>query len=162
MKQRASLVQNMASNGRVRPFSQIRDVIREELLEPRSAFVSTQIFDSDWKIFEEVSRVLRIRFAHSEHSEDFGNIFDYQLTGGFNEHVGNAMRLGAEMLMESGIFGLRRKWEKLRQVFKRPNKTVVEKAFVELSFYNSDVHLVFGVYAAGIVVATLHLGAEYV
>ena len=39
MKERASLLQNMASNGRVRPFSRIRDVIREELLEPRNACV---------------------------------------------------------------------------------------------------------------------------
>ena len=74
--QRASLLENMASHSRVRPFGRIRDVIREELLQPNTAFVSpAKTFDSDWKIFEEESRVWGVRFAPSERNEDFGGIF---------------------------------------------------------------------------------------
>ena len=45
---RSAFLRNMANHSRIRPFSQIRDTIREELLEPRTAFVSrAETFDSD-------------------------------------------------------------------------------------------------------------------
>ena len=101
LQQRNSLLHNMASHSRVRPFSRLRNVIWEEMLQARAAFVSpAESFDADWKIFEEESKALRVRFVHSEHAEDFGSMFGYQLTSGFNEHLRNTMGQRAEMLME--------------------------------------------------------------
>ena len=161
LRRRKSLLQNIARHSVVRPFSQIGRVIREEMLQPRTAFVSpAETFDGDWKIFEEESSALHVRFSYSQNSEDFGSMFGYQLTSGFNEHVGNAMHLRAEMLMESGIFWLWKQWEKLRRDFGN-RITPGGKKFVELSFRNSDIHLTFAVYWIGILVALLFRGAEY-
>ena len=161
LNRRQSFLQNMASHSRIRPFRRIRNVIHEQLLLPRTAFVSpAENFDGDWKIFEEESRVLHVRFSYSEHSEDFGSMFGYQLTSGFNEHVGEEMQLRAQMLMESGIFWLWKKWEKFRLDFGN-GKSPSGKKFVELSFRNSDIHLTFAVYLIGVLVALIFRGAEY-
>ena len=161
LRRRASLLQNMASHSRVRPFSRIRGVIREELLQPHTPFVSpAEMFDADWKTFEEESKALLVRFAHSEYFENFGSMFGYQLTSGFNEYVGNAVPLRGEMLMKSGIFWLWKKREKLRQDF-NSRKASNGKTFVDLSFRNSDLHLTFGVYLIGVFIALLLVGAEY-
>ena len=161
LRRRTSLLKNMASHSRIRPFSRIRKVIRNELLQPRTAFVfPAGTFDTDWKIFEEESRTVGTHFAHSEHVEDFGGVFGYHLTSGFNEYVGNMLHLWGEVLMESGIFWLWKTWEELRRCF--PGRsTSKEAAFVELSFRNSDVHLVFVVYVVGLFQAMLYMGAEY-
>ena len=103
---------------------------------------------------------MRVRFAHSEDFESFGNMFGFQLTSGFNEYVGNAVHQRGEMLMESGIFWLWKKWEKLGRVF-NSRKMPSGKTFVELSFRNSDLHLTFGVYLVGVFIALLSVGAEY-
>ena len=159
--QKTLLLQRMTNQSRIRPFSRIRKVIREELLQPRTAFVSAaETFEADWKIFKKVSRRLNVRFAHSQEGENFGSIFGYELTGGFNEYVRNAMHVRGEMLMESGIFWLWKKWERLRRAFRVRNRTVEGKEFVELSFGNSDVHLVFYIYLISVTVAVLVGGAE--
>ena len=161
LSRRTSLLWNMANHSRIRGFGKIRRVIREELLQPRTAFVSpAETFDADWKIFEEESNVLGVRFSHSEDYESFGSMFGFQLTSGFNEHVGNAVHQRGEMLMESGIFWLWKKWEMLRRVFNSP-KVPNGKTFVELSFRNSDLHLTFGVYVVGVFIALLFVGVEY-
>ena len=81
----------------------MRNVIRKELREPGTAFVSpAAMFTTDWNIFEDESRFLNVRFAHSEHSEDFGSMFGYELTSGFNEHFRNAVYRRGEIPMESG------------------------------------------------------------
>ena len=158
---RTSLLQNMASDGRIRAFGRIQDIIRQELFQPRTAFVSpAETFDTDWKIFEEESRTLRVRFSHSEYAEDFGGMFGYELTSGFNEHVGKAMDLRGDMILQSGVFWLWEKWEKYRQDFRNRNTLAVGKAFVEISFTNSDVHLTFAVYLIGVLVAVLIFGTE--
>ena len=102
---------------------------------------------------------MNFRFSHSEYSEDFGSMFGYQFSSGFNEHVGSMVHRRGEVLMESGIFWMWKKWENLRWDFNN-RKVPGEKAFVELSFDNSDVHLVFGVYFSGVLVAVLPMGIE--
>ena len=157
----SSLLQNMARHSMVRPFGRIREVIREELLRPRTAFVSpAESFDADWKIFEEESKILHVRFAHSEQAEDFGSMFGYELTSGFNQHLGNRIYVRGLKLMESGIFWMWKKWEAIRRDFNSRNISL-EKAFVELSFRNSDLHLIFVVYAVCIFVAMISVGLEY-
>ena len=157
-----TLLENMASRSRVRSFSPMRNVIRDEMLQPRTAFASpAATFDTNWKTFEEESRGLNVHFVHSEHDEDFGSsMFGYHLTSGFNEYVGNGVHRRGEMLMESGIFGLWKRWEKIPHDFRNQNAPS-GKTFVELSFGNSDVHLVFVVYLMGIFVAVLKMTFEY-
>ena len=70
------------------------------------------------------------------------------------------MHLKVEIRMESGIFWLWEKWEKLRRDLKNP-MIPDEKAVFELSFDKSDVHLVFGVYLIGVLVSVLCMGIEY-
>ena len=95
----------MARHSRMRPFSEIRNFIHKDLLQPRKAFVSAaEAFESDWKIFEEESKTLKVRFARSDHGEDFGSMFGYQAASGFNEHVGNMIHQRFKILMEAGVF----------------------------------------------------------
>ena len=62
--------------------------------------------------------------------------------------------------MESGIYGLWKKWDDLRKVFNGP--TDVLEGFVALSFHNSDLHLHFYLYFISLSIALLVLLAEVV
>lgn len=78
LRRRTPLLPDMDSHSRVRPFSRFRNVIRHDLVQPHTAFVSpAEMFDADWNIFEEESKVLNNRFAHSEDFEIFGSMFGY-------------------------------------------------------------------------------------
>ena len=61
---RSSFHQNVGSHSRLRPSSEMRNVIRKELFQPGTALVSpAEIFDTDWKIFEDESRFMNVRSA---------------------------------------------------------------------------------------------------
>ena len=87
-------------------------------------------------------------------------MFGYESTSGFNEHVGKALHLSGDTLMQPSIYGLWGKWEKLQQVFRNRSKVSGDKSFVQISVSNSEVHLIFVVYLVGISLAVLFFGTK--
>ena len=97
-----------------------------------------------------VTRSKNLKFVYSKELEDFRIKMGFHITPGLNEIVGRPVKLRLEMLMESGIYSMWKRWEELRRVFHAPHDQ--EEEFVELSFDNSDVNLIFILY--GICIST--------
>ena len=91
-----------------------------------------------------VTRSKNLKFVYSKELEDFRIKMGFHITPGLNEIVGRPVKLRLEMLMESGIYSMWKRWEELRRVFHATNDE--EREFLELSFDYSDVHLIFILY----------------
>ena len=152
------MIETATKYGRLHDVKDLEEVIRTELMEPNTAFLSPEShFESDWKTFKKMMRLTGQKFAHTKQTEVSNGTYGFHMTGGPNRYV-DIIKLRTEMLMESGIYGVWKKWENLRRDIQ--STQVYETAFVELSFDNSDVHLVFYLWATCVGTALMIFIAE--
>ena len=163
-KKQLQYTENIKSRGRIRPIQMLEQVIRNELVEPRTAFVTpSEQFPNDWAVFQAVMKNMYsgVKFVGSGKAETVGLNAAWFIRSGYDEdNFGNFMWLRAAALMESGIYAVWKKWDDMRRLFNGPQ--VVEEGFLALSFDNSDIHLPFYLYAVCFLVALLALLGELV
>jgi len=109
-------------------------------------------FDYFWNFFqEEMKKDSKLRFISNRKISDdsFGQNQGYFFTEDVNQHRPGRFGEAMEILLSSGIYGLWKKWEKIRfgpEERKRAGKMTEEENLAEfkiISFQDSDVHLVF-------------------
>ena len=139
------MIDTVVNCGRLRDVKDLEEVIRTELLKPQTASLSPENhFENDWKTFKRTVHQTGGKFAYTHHTEGFNILHGFRMRSGLNRYA-DVVKLRTEMLMESGNYGLWKKWENLRGVFHWAQ--VDETEFVELSFRNSDAHLIFYLWA---------------
>ena len=138
----------------------IDTVIGKDLTKPRTAFVTTkESFEKDWSAFQSfmAKPKNKYKFVHSCAAEDatLRAFQGYYITGRLTGVNGDLVLKRMRGLMSSGIYGLWKKWDKLRLMFKASSISTKQNA-VPLSLADSDIQqmldlLLFGVFIALIV-----------
>ena len=148
----------------MRRIERLDKVIREELLEPRTVYVTeSEHFAQDWKVFQKVMKSLPtpIGFVASERDESIFVRFNWQIQRSYDgEKFSDYMWLRALALRESGMFGLWTKWDGMRREFKERENVEIDRDFVPLSFEHSDIHLHFWLWLGCLLIASVVLSAE--
>ena len=161
----ADFVSNTMAKPRVRRIEQLETVIREELLQPQTVYVTaSENFDEDWKVFKKVMRTLpsEVGFAGGDRDRSFLVKHKLQVENGYDrETFGDFMWFRALAMMESGIFEIWTKWDEMRKALMDGRKPV-DADFVPLSFEHSDIHLHFWLWTGCLITSFLVLVAEIV
>ena len=96
--------------GTLRDVKDLEEIIRTDLLEPNTAFLSPEDhFESDWKTFTKMMRQTGRRFAHAKKMDGIKVTYGFHMSSGLNPYI-DIIKLRTEMLIESGIYGLWKKW----------------------------------------------------
>ena len=139
----------------------MEQVIREELVKPRTAFILPKPqFEADWDLFRNVMKKSRLRFAHNAHSQDstLKVAQGYGLNSGLNEyHQHVPKRLKG--LMSSGIYHAWKKWEAYRRDFHRMRTEDTD--FMPLSFERSDIAVVFYLFLIAVPISGIAFVLEW-
>ena len=160
-RKKLQIFNDVAESARLRSVVRLEEIIRNELSQPLTAFVSpTSHFQADWNAFHKVmeSRPEGAMFVASEREEKCRVGKAFFLSSGLDEGITGFMQLRAATLMESGIYDLWKRWEVLRTIFGGPHLS--ERWFVEVSFSTSDIHMPFIVLILFLSVAALVFAAE--
>ena len=157
---RLKFLQNFVTNHRFCPVETLEQVVTDDLVHPRTAYVTLEeYFAHEWKVFEKVMKSTGVKFVGSDSGEMLGERVGWQMQSGHDGLTfGNVVWLRALAMMESGLYGLWADWDNMRKRLDEPE--LLEQNFVPLSFAHSDIYMQFFLCLGGLAVAFLALLAE--
>ena len=139
---------NIVDNLHIVCMNDIETVISEELIRPRTAFVSpSNHFSIDWRLFQGVNRQKKhVKFAFSGNAEEPLLKFHESIgfPAGLNKIHKSQVPARLKALLTSGIYQLWEKWETLRDIFNTEASIKQDHIqFLALSLQGSDIYVVF-------------------
>ena len=166
IEKRKEILQNMKQGLRIICHDSLETAVISDLTQPRTVFVSPEkMFGNDMKVFKKAGKQVGVTFAtnNAEAPETlFHRLDGYRFPGGLNKVHNKLAPSRMKALVHSGIYGLWEKWDSIRDEFIRSQNMTVEKDFVELSLYNSDIYVVFTLYGICIGVALFTFLLEFI
>ena len=167
LRRYCKLMRNLFHHARLRRPTQLGQLIITELVKPETAIVvpreELEVIWSQAKVIAANSDV-KLASNHDIDSDDLlGAEPYYKISSGFVSTTGskNIFVFRATMLVESGVCGLWRSWEKQRQSWISRSDAMELPNFMSLSLTNSNVTVVFHLYLYCICGAIVAFAVEF-
>ena len=145
------LTENLLRHVRVREETELETILLNGLTAPKTALVIPQrSFDRVWEQVRGVMKKTRKKLASNANTKDdpvLGLSPTYKISSDFGIY-GDVLQIRrAKVLMESGLYRLWKRWDKLRGA-RKSTQGISEKYsdFIPLSLKNSDFMIVFHLY----------------